>query len=128
VPKPFRLILIVKANKVNDHKAAAAEIDPGSDSWFTCGLSPTGQEPATHYLTQIVVGEIEVLKYVKKIGNVGEPTDWYKKGKEKQKDWVQKEMDKLGSGHGTFLILNNSEGYQEKLKDLLATAGLEIIY
>jgi hypothetical protein len=128
MPKPFRLILIVKANKVDNHKDAAKEIDLGGDGWFGCSLSPTGKEPATHYLTQVAVGGTEVLKYVKKIGNVGEPEDWYKKGKEKQRDWVQKEMDKLGSGHGTFAILNNSEGYQEKIRDFLAAAGLEIIY
>jgi hypothetical protein len=128
MPKPFRLILIVKANKVNDHKAAAAEIDPGSDSWFTCGLSPTGQEPATHYLTQIAVGDTEALKYMKKVGNSNKPQDWKKKDRSQKKGWVQAEMNKLGTGHGTFLVLNNSEGYQEKIKDLLATAGLEIIY
>jgi hypothetical protein len=127
MPKPFRLILIVKANKVDNHKDAAKEIDLGGDGWFTCGLSATGKEPAIYYMTQVAVGDTEALKYMKKVGNSNKPQDWEKKDRGQKKGWVQAELNKLGTGHGTFLVLNNSENYGEEVQKMLANAGMKII-
>jgi len=41
--------IIVTADKAEQARTLAAEI-PGGEGMFTAGLSPTGAEPATHYI------------------------------------------------------------------------------
>jgi len=42
--------IIVTADKAQAARDAAAQI-PGGEGMFTAGLSPTGAEPATHYIS-----------------------------------------------------------------------------
>jgi len=45
-----RLIIVVTASAAGAANARAKEVDPeGGERAFTAGLSPTGEEPATHY-------------------------------------------------------------------------------
>ena len=55
-----RLIIVVTASAAGAANARAKEVDPeGGERAFTAGLSPTGEEPATHYWCSWAVREDE---------------------------------------------------------------------
>jgi len=62
--------IIVTADNVEQARTLAAEIS-GGECMFTAGLSPTGAEPATHYISSGSVPQ-EIVEAVADLAEVSE--------------------------------------------------------
>lgn len=127
-----RVILLVPAAKqATVNSWVQANLDSAGGPWFSAGLSPSGNAPATYYWCSVGLTGPQLVALLRKLcqlASLTPPADFDSYTRQQQAAWVLSQQSTIYSATGLWIDRCDNDGLDwDDPAGALAVVGLQVI-